>query len=38
VSAIGEMLAASPDTKVLVLSADPDTEGVLAALRGGASG
>jgi two-component system nitrate/nitrite response regulator NarL len=38
VAAISRMLAASPDTKVLVLSADPDTEGVLAALRRGASG
>jgi two-component system nitrate/nitrite response regulator NarL len=38
VEAIGEMLASSPDTKVLVLSADPDTEGILAALNAGASG
>lgn len=38
VAAIGEMIAVSPGTKVLVLSADPDTEGILAALRAGASG
>lgn len=38
VAAISRMLAISPDTKVLVLTADPDTEGVLSALRGGASG
>jgi two-component system, NarL family, nitrate/nitrite response regulator NarL len=38
VDAIAAMIAASPPTKVLVLSADPDTEGVLAALRAGASG
>ena len=38
IEAIGEMLASSPGTKVLVLSADPDTEGILAALNAGASG
>ncbi len=38
VEAIGTMLEASPDTKVLVLSADPDTDGILAALSAGASG
>ncbi len=38
VGAIGEMIESSPDTKVLVLSADPDTEGILAALNAGASG
>lgn len=38
VTAIEGMVASSKDTKVLVLSADPDTEGILAALRAGASG
>jgi two-component system nitrate/nitrite response regulator NarL len=38
VSAIDAMITASPGTKVLVLSADPETEGVLAALGAGASG
>jgi len=38
VGAIAEMIAASPGTKVLVLSADPDTDGILRALRAGASG
>ncbi len=38
ISAIETMIASSPQTKVLVLSADPDTEAVLAALRAGASG
>jgi two-component system, NarL family, nitrate/nitrite response regulator NarL len=38
VDAIGHVIAASPGTKVLVLSADPDTDGVLRALRAGASG
>jgi len=38
VEAIGLMLESSPDTKVLVLSADPDTAGILAALNAGASG
>ena len=38
VGVIGEMLESSPATKVLVLSADPDTEGILAALAAGASG
>jgi two-component system, NarL family, nitrate/nitrite response regulator NarL len=38
VKAITAMLAASPHSKVLVLSADPDSEGILAALRAGASG
>lgn len=37
-AAIGEMTAASPGTKVLVLSADPDTDGILRALSAGASG
>jgi two-component system nitrate/nitrite response regulator NarL len=36
--AIEKMISASPGTKVLVLSADPDTEGILTALRAGASG
>lgn len=38
VGAIETMIDSSPDTKVLVLSADPETEGILAALRAGASG
>jgi two-component system nitrate/nitrite response regulator NarL len=38
VGAIATMLAASSHTKVLVLSADPDSEGILAALRSGAAG
>lgn len=38
IEAIGPMIAASPDTKVLVLSADPDTDGITAALSAGASG
>jgi two-component system nitrate/nitrite response regulator NarL len=38
IEAIGTMIAASPDTKVLVLSADPDTGGIMAALSAGASG
>lgn len=38
ISAIETMIASSARTKVLVLSADPDTEAVLAALRAGASG
>ena len=38
IEAIGPMIAASPDTKVLVLSADPDTDGIMAALSAGASG
>ena len=38
VGAIAAMIAASPQTRVLVLSADPETEGVLAALGAGASG
>jgi two-component system nitrate/nitrite response regulator NarL len=38
ISAIETMIASSPNTKVLVLSADPETEAVLAALRAGASG
>ncbi len=38
VGAIASIIDASPRTKVLVLSADPDTEGILAALRAGASG
>jgi DNA-binding NarL/FixJ family response regulator len=37
-AAIEEMTAANPATKVLVLSADPDTEGILRALSSGASG
>jgi DNA-binding NarL/FixJ family response regulator len=37
-AAIEEMTAANPATKVLVLSADPDTEGILRALSAGASG
>ena len=36
--AIGRVLAASPNTKVVVLSADRDPDGVLGALRAGASG
>lgn len=35
---IGEMAAVSPGTKVLVLSADPDADGILQALSAGASG
>src|SRR5206468_7754073 len=37
-AAIGEITATAPGTKVLVLTADPDTEGILAALSAGASG
>jgi two-component system nitrate/nitrite response regulator NarL len=37
-AAIADMVASSGQTKVLVVSADPDAEGVLAALRAGASG
>ncbi len=37
-AAIAGMVASSGQTKVLVVSADPDAEGVLAALRAGASG
>jgi two-component system, NarL family, nitrate/nitrite response regulator NarL len=35
---IGQVIAACPGTKVLVLSADSDTDGVFEALRSGASG
>lgn len=38
IDAIGEMLAVSPGTSFLVLSADRDNEGVLRALAAGASG
>jgi two-component system, NarL family, nitrate/nitrite response regulator NarL len=38
ITAIIPMLAASSRTKVLVLSADPDTEGIRQALHAGASG
>jgi two-component system nitrate/nitrite response regulator NarL len=38
VTAIEAMITASPSTKVLILSADPETEGILAALGAGASG
>jgi two-component system, NarL family, nitrate/nitrite response regulator NarL len=38
VDAIGEMLAASTRTKVLVLTADRDSDGIVRALRAGASG
>ena len=38
ITAIGPMLAASSRTKVLVLSADPDTEGIRQALQAGAAG
>ena len=38
ITAIGPMLAASGRTKILVLSADPDTEGIRQALHAGASG
>ncbi len=38
IGAIAAMVAATPDTKVLVLSADPDAEGIRRALRAGASG
>jgi two-component system, NarL family, nitrate/nitrite response regulator NarL len=38
IEAIAEMIALSKNTKVLVLSADPDTEGILHALNAGASG
>ena len=37
IAAIGPMLAASRRTRVLVLSADPDTEGIQRALRAGAA-
>lgn len=36
--AIDKMTASSPETKVLVLSADPDAEGIMAAVQAGASG
>jgi two-component system nitrate/nitrite response regulator NarL len=35
---VGELLGASPDTKILVLGADPGTDGVLRALQSGAVG
>ncbi len=35
---IGRMITGCPSTKVIVLSADPDSDGVLEALKGGASG
>ena len=35
---VGELLDASPDTKILVLSADPGIDGVLRALQAGAAG
>jgi two-component system nitrate/nitrite response regulator NarL len=38
IEVIAEMIAVSSDTKVLVLSADPDTDGILQALHAGASG
>jgi two-component system nitrate/nitrite response regulator NarL len=38
ITAITPMLAASPQTRVLVLSADPDTDGIRDALHAGASG
>ena len=38
ITAIGPMLAASGRTKILVLSADPDTAGIRQALQAGASG
>jgi DNA-binding NarL/FixJ family response regulator len=38
IDAIGRMIAASPGTKVLMLSADPDTDGIVSALNAGASG
>jgi two-component system, NarL family, nitrate/nitrite response regulator NarL len=38
IETIGSMIAASPATKVLVVSADPDTDGIMAALSAGASG
>ncbi len=38
ITAISPMLAASSRTKVLVLSADPDTDGIRRALHAGASG
>jgi two-component system nitrate/nitrite response regulator NarL len=38
IEAIAEMISVSKLTKVLVLSADPDTEGILQALHSGAAG
>jgi two-component system, NarL family, nitrate/nitrite response regulator NarL len=38
IESIGKIIAVSPGTKVLVLSADPDTDGIMAALSEGASG
>jgi two-component system nitrate/nitrite response regulator NarL len=38
IEAIGKIIAASPGTKVLVVSADPDADGIMAALSAGASG
>jgi DNA-binding NarL/FixJ family response regulator len=35
---VGDLLDASPDTKILVLSADPGIDGVLRALQAGAAG
>lgn len=35
---VGELLGASPDTKILVLGADAGTDGVLRALQSGAAG
>jgi DNA-binding NarL/FixJ family response regulator len=38
IGVVSELLDASPDTKILVLSADPETDGVLRALQCGAAG
>jgi DNA-binding NarL/FixJ family response regulator len=38
VAAIGDVLAAGPDTRVLILTADGDTESVRHAIRAGATG
>jgi two-component system, NarL family, nitrate/nitrite response regulator NarL len=38
IGVVSELLDASPDTKILVLSADPGTDGVLRALQCGAAG
>lgn len=38
IEVIAEMVAGSPGTKVLVLSADPDTEAIMQALHAGAAG
>ncbi len=38
IGAVGQILAACPRTKVLILSADGDSEAIMQAMRAGASG